>query len=136
MPHASSTIAVAFAQREATTVAVDRYESGNLRIRFPRNLGHCQAIVVNTGGGVVGGDRLSLAFDLGIGAAAVVTSQAAEKIYRSDGAIAAIDTRLRLAAGARFAWLPQETILYDGARLDRRLSAEIAPRRNPQRSSR
>ena len=120
---ASSAIAIAYATRGEVTVAADRYETGNLRIRFPRNLGHCQAMIVNTGGGIAGGDRLSLGTSISACRCRGGRHQpGGGKALSSEGATATIETRLRLAAGARFAWLPQETILYDGARLDRRIS--------------
>jgi urease accessory protein len=76
---------------------------------------------------MAGGDRLTVEVALGEGAKAVLTTQAAEKIYRSDGAETEISVRLALEAGARLAWLPQEQILFDGARFRRRLDAELHP---------
>jgi urease accessory protein len=69
----------------------------------------------------VGGDALKVEVHLEAGAAAVITSQAAEKAYRSAGADATIDVDLELGDAAWLEWLPQETILFDGARLRRRL---------------
>jgi urease accessory protein len=86
-----------------------------------------EAAIVNTGGGVVGGDHYKLDIDVEAGAALTVTTPAAEKIYRSAGADAEIATRLRCGDGARLEWLPQETILFDGARLRRRLEIDLAP---------
>ena len=84
------------------------------------------AVLANIGGGVLGGDRAEIAVRLEEGARAVVTTQAAEKIYRSTGADARIETRLQVGAGAWLDWAPQETILFDGARLDRTLSIDVA----------
>ena len=75
---------------------------------------------------MLGGDRLALDFDLAAGADVVLTTVAAEKIYRAEARDAAVATRLALAAGARLAWLPQETILFDGARLVRSLTVDMA----------
>ena len=108
------------------TEAVDLSESGGYRIRFPR-VGGCEAVMINTGGGMTGGDRLSIDIGLDPGAAAVATTQSAEKMYRSTGASAQVDVRLTLAEGARLAWLPQETILFSGARLERRFDIDLAP---------
>ena len=82
-------------------------------------------MLVNTGGGVAGGDSYRIAMTLEEGAAVEATTTAAEKIYRSDGPSARIATTLALEAGARLFWLPQETILFDGARLDRTLTIDI-----------
>ena len=57
----------------------------------------------------------------------MLTTTAAEKIYRSDGPVSRIENRVTLGAGARLAWLPQETILFDRARVRRRFEADLAP---------
>ena len=95
------------------------FETGGLRWRFPRSTIPCEAVIVNTGGGVAGGDALRVEVALKEGAEVEATTPAAEKIYRSDGPAARLQTRLSLAQRARLFWLPQETILFDGARLER-----------------
>jgi urease accessory protein len=75
---------------------------------------------------LTGSDRIDLRVMLGAGAAATVTTAAAEKIYRSLDGDAAIQVTLGLAAGAQLAWLPQPTIVFDHARLDRRTQVELA----------
>ena len=82
--------------------------------------------MVNTAGGIVGGDSARLTFEAGEGAHVALTSQSAEKIYRSDGARARMDVSLRLAAGARLEWLPQEAILFDRAAFTRSLAVNMA----------
>jgi urease accessory protein len=86
-----------------------------------------QAVVVTTSGGLVGGDVLRIRVRAGPGAAALVTTQAAEKVYRSAGADVRLDVALEAGAGAWLEWLPQETILFDGARLRRRTTLDLAP---------
>ena len=83
-------------------------------------------MIVNTGGGVAGGDAYRVELALNDGADVAATTTAAEKIYRSDGPAARIETRLSLGPGARLLWLPQETILFDGARLERKLEVDMA----------
>lgn len=102
------------------------HEAGGLRLRFPRARTGCEAVLVNTGGGVAGGDRARLAFRAGPGADVTLTTQSAEKIYRAQNAPADISLDLAAAAGARLEWLPQETILFDGARLRRTFSLDAA----------
>lgn len=85
------------------------------------------AVLLNTAGGVTGGDRFDVAARVETGAHLVLTTQAAERAYRAQpGETGRIDTRLTIEANARCDWLPQETILYDGAALRRRLTVDIA----------
>jgi urease accessory protein len=102
------------------------FETGGLRWRFPRSSSPCEAALVNTGGGVAGGDSYSVTLTLGEGAEVEATTPSAERIYRSDGPAAAITTRLSLGQSARLFWLPQETLMYEGARLERRLEVETS----------
>jgi urease accessory protein len=101
-------------------------ESGGYRVRFPNAAGACEGVLINTGGGMAGGDRMATDVSLLEGAAAVLTAQAAEKVYRSDGPDTEIAISLSLAPGSRLDWLPQEQILFDGARLRRRLDLDVA----------
>jgi len=102
------------------------FETGGLRWRFPRSSSPCEAAIVNTGGGVAGGDSYSVSLTLGEGAEVEATTPSAERIYRSDGPAAAITTRLSLGRSARLFWLPQETLMFEGARLERRLEVETS----------
>ncbi len=85
------------------------------------------AVLANVSGGIVGGDRLEVAAAAESGAAVMITSQAAEKVYRSIGAVATIDNALSVGGGAWLEWLPHETILFDRARLRRRMRVDVAP---------
>ena len=120
-------IRASFARSGPRTVIERVREAGGLRLRFPRVPGGCEAVIINTGGGIAGGDAHCLSFAAGPGAQATITTQAAEKIYRAqDDSPATIDVALALASGSSLEWLPQETILFDRARLTRRLEADIA----------
>ncbi|MEQ9332631.1 urease accessory protein UreD [Thalassobaculum sp.] len=83
-------------------------------------------VVGNVAGGVVGGDRLSAEVAVGAGESLFATTQAAEKIYRSDGATATMTVGLSVAAGGTLEWLSAGTILFDGARLDRTTTLDVA----------
>ena len=120
-----SVVRAAFSATEGRTSLADLYQQGALRLRFPRGP-RCEAVLVNTGGGITGGDRLSTTLSLAPDADVTATSQAAEKIYRSDGAPCEIAVSVALGAGSRLAWLPQETILYRRACVQRRLAIELA----------
>jgi urease accessory protein len=82
---------------------------------------------VNVAGGLAGGDSIALSLVLEEGARFTATTPAAEKVYRSLGPATEIATRIEVASGAVCEWLPQETILFDGARLRRRLDIDLAP---------
>jgi urease accessory protein len=100
-------------------------ESGGYRVRFPKG-GACEAVLINTGGGMAGGDRMAIGIRLAAGAAATVTTQSAEKIYRTQGAATEIAVRLDLAGGSRLNWLPQETILFSQSRVRREVDIALA----------
>jgi urease accessory protein len=101
-------------------------EQGSLRVRFPGPAGGpLEAMLVNTAGGMAGGDRFTIEIAVGRDAELVVGTAAAEKVYRSTGPATEVAVTLALAAGARLAWLPQETILFDGARLARRIDVAM-----------
>jgi urease accessory protein len=119
-------VRAAFARAGARTEAARVFETGGLRLRFPRAGDECEAVVLNTGGGMAGGDRARIDLAAGPGARVFVTTQAAEKVYRADGAPCRIETRLGVEAGGALCWAPQETLLYEGARLERRLEADVA----------
>ena len=122
------TVRLAFARRGARTIAAEIHQSGSLRVRFPRPeiAGGAEAVLINTSGGMTDGDVQLVEVAWGAGAAATVTTQAAERIYRSRGPASEIATTLRVGAGATAFWLPQETILFDESRLARRNTVEIA----------
>ena len=102
-------------------------EAGSLRVRFPSpETEALSAVLINTAGGVAGGDRFSVSVHANADARVTVTTAAAEKIYRSHGPDAEIAVDLNLGDGARLAWLPQETILFDRAALARRIEIDMA----------
>ena len=103
------------------------HESGSLRVRFPgAAAAELEAVTVNTGGGMTGGDAFDIEVSVGENARLVVTTTAAEKIYRSLGPPVTVNVKLRVAAGGTLAWLPQETILFDRASLHRRIEVDLA----------
>ncbi|MFZ5689831.1 MAG: urease accessory protein UreD [Pseudomonadota bacterium] len=102
-------------------------EQGSLRVRFPDVSGpESEAVILNTAGGIAGGDSFSIAIEATQGAHLAVISAAAEKVYRAIDAASRIDVRLTVGAGAALRWLPQETILFDGAKLVRSIEVEVA----------
>ncbi len=116
---------IEFAAAAGRTEISRLYETGGLRARRPNVASGCEAVIVNTAGGVAGGDHARIAVVAGEDADATVTTVAAEKIYRSEGDPAHIEVFLTAHAGARLEWLPQETILFNKARLSRRLDVDM-----------
>jgi urease accessory protein len=103
------------------------HEEGALRVRCPGPpADELETMIVNTAGGMAGGDQLTLEFAVGRGARLLVTSAAAEKVYRTLGSETIIAAKLDVAAGGELAWLPQETILFDRARLRRTIEVDLA----------
>ena len=103
------------------------HESGSLRVRFPSPEGDgLSGVFVNTAGGIAGGDCFDIDITAGEGARLTLTTAAAEKVYRAAGPAAALNIALRAEAGAHLAWLPQETILFDRARISRRIDIDLA----------
>jgi urease accessory protein len=99
-------------------------ESGGTKVRVPR--GSHEAILINTSGGLAGGDTVSIAIDAAEGATLTVTTQAAERVYRTLGPAAEVDVKLQADAGSTLLWLPQETIFFEGSALSRRLDVTLA----------
>ena len=103
------------------------HESGSLRVRFPSPEGEgLSAVFVNTAGGVAGGDRFDIDIAAGAGSRLAVTTAAAEKVYRAQGPAAELNIALNGAADSHLAWLPQETILFDRARVLRNIEIDLA----------
>ncbi len=92
-------------------------EQGAAKVRIPR--GSRDAILINTSGGLAGGDEITLDIGCEAGAALTVASQAAERVYRTLGPSATVSVKLSAASDSWLAWIPQETILFDGSALRR-----------------
>ncbi|HEX7790527.1 MAG TPA: urease accessory protein UreD [Afipia sp.] len=113
--------------KDGKTRRRELHESGSLRVRFPApEQKGLSAVFVNTAGGIAGGDRFDIDIAAGEHAHLTVTTAAAEKIYRSHGPDAEVNIALRAGPGARLAWLPQETILFDQVRASRRIDIDLA----------
>lgn len=99
-----------------------------MKVRLPRVPGGTapEAVLINTAGGLTGGDVISFASEVRPGAEGVLTTQACERVYKATTGDAHVTTKLAIGDGARMAWLPQETILFDGGRLKRSLDVDMA----------
>jgi len=113
--------------RGGKTIRTHVHENGSLRVRFPNvSAGPLETVLINTAGGMTGGDEFVIRLKLGTGASLLAGTAAAEKIYRSTGPDTAIAISIDAAPGSRCLWLPQETILFDRARLARRIDVNLA----------
>lgn len=122
-------VEISFKRRGPVTTLAHLHQAGCGKARLPRptTATHAEAVLLNLAGGLTGGDRLDWQVNWQAGAEATVSGQAAEKIYRARGAsTAVIETQLDVASGATALWLPQETILFDRARLCRQNRFSIA----------
>ncbi len=103
------------------------HESGSLRVRFPSPEAEgLSGVFVNTAGGIAGGDRFDIDILAGEGSRLTLTTAAAEKVYRAAGPPAQLNIALKAEARSHLAWLPQETILFDRARILRRIDIDLA----------
>jgi urease accessory protein len=113
----------------ARTVLGDLRQAGSLRMLFPRPIDQgLQGISINTAGGITGGDRFELEARADAGTTLTLSTQAAERAYRSQpGEVGTVQTQLDVCEDARLNWLPQETILFQGCALRRSISVDLAP---------
>ncbi|WGD51873.1 urease accessory protein UreD [Bradyrhizobium sp. CB1650] len=112
--------------RDGVTRRGALHESGSLRVRFPSPEDEgLSGVFVNTAGGVAGGDRFDIEITTTDAARLTLTTAAAEKVYRTPGPAAQLNIALKVGTGAHLSWLPQETILFDRARVQRRFDIEL-----------
>ncbi len=118
---------VATKQREGKTVLHSLYQDGCAKIRLPHtHSAAMEAVLINTAGGLTGGDDMRWSAELGAGGKLTLTTQACERIYRSLGGPARVQTNLTVCANAHLDWLPQETILFAASHLNRRIEIDLA----------
>ncbi len=117
-----------FAKARGSLTVIDRlWQQGCAKLRLPKSAdGGFEVVMINSSGGLTGGDRLDWAFAAEANCSMTVTTQACEKVYASLGGAAEISTVLSAGSGAHINWLPQETILYDQAQLSRNLTVDLA----------
>ncbi|MDC0737548.1 urease accessory protein UreD [Cognatishimia sp. SS12] len=106
---------------------IDRFRAqGAMKGLFSRG-DDVEAILINTSGGLTSGDQLTLSLHAGPDSKMTATTQAAERAYRADAGRARVSTHLQIDAGGQINWLPQELILFEGCKLNRSLTADLAP---------
>ena len=119
---------VAVSHRGGATRLDGLRQQGCAKAFLPRGSGAPEIVFLNTSGGLTGGDKLAYRLDVGSGAVLTATTQTAERAYRATASEAPgeLCVSAEVAAGARLDWLPQETILYDGAALTRRTDIALS----------
>lgn len=126
MQRARGRARIGFKRTNAGTRLADLHQSGCTKIRLPKVYeGPPVAVLINTSGGLTGGDELVYEAELAENTHAIVTSQAAERAYRRSTGVARVETRLNVGAGATLEWLPQETILFNASGLRRTMTVEL-----------
>jgi len=127
-PRAHGRLQLSCARRGPKSEISKLHQKGSVKALFPRSpLGHLDAVFLNTAGGITGGDVYEYALDVGQGSSLRITSQAAERIYKAPpGQTGSLNVTARIEDGASLQWLPQETIVFDEARLRRTLTVEMS----------
>jgi urease accessory protein len=128
LQRAEGSCRIVLGSSERGTRVMDVYQRSPIRVLFPRMAAPQveEAVLVNTSGGIAGGDRLESSVTAMDSASIAVTTQAAEKVYRAINESAHITTTLKARDAAKLAWLPQETIIFNRARICRRTQIEVS----------
>lgn len=112
---------------DGKTGIADLYQKANAKIRVPKTYDQSlEAVLINTSGGMTGGDKLNWTIDADPASHAIVTTQACEKIYKSQAETANVHTTVHVSEEASVEWLPQETIFFDEGRLKRSIDVQLA----------
>ena len=125
-PRAIGSLVLSSKQRDGASCIGTFRASGSARAVFPRSVEGLEAVVVNTSGGLTGGDRFRIDARVGEESHLILTTQAAERAYRSASGLARVSSQLDVVSGASLFWLPQELIVFDGAALARKLEITLA----------
>jgi len=123
----NASASVSFFQDETgKTKLQNLYQRSSAKIRLPKVYGDfAEGVLINTAGGLTGGDKIEWSVTAGKGTKAVITTQACEKSYKSSHGIATVSTNLKVEKSATLHWLPQETILYNQSALQRRFNVAL-----------
>ena len=138
LPRARGRAAIAVKCRDRRTVLDRLHQAGSSKILVPRaRAAGLLGVVLNTAGGIAGDDSFEFAAESGPETELTLTTQAAERAYRArPGEMSRLSVSLTAAVGSKIEWLPQETILFEGTRLTRRIDVELARDSTSSRSSR
>ncbi|MGL5063891.1 MAG: urease accessory protein UreD [Microcoleus sp.] len=124
------TLNLSYANRSGKTQIIRSQMQAPLKVQrpfYPEGTEVCHSTILHTAGGVVGGDRLDINLHLEASSQTLITTATASKIYRSSGREAQQNINIQVDSGANLEWLPQETIVFDGANYRQNLRVELAP---------
>ena len=128
-PRARGGVNLSSKLRGDVSVIDDLHQSGCMRVLFPRGGKTLDAVLINTSGGVTGGDNIAVVARVGAGSEMTMTTQAAERAYCAQpGQVGQITTKLSIDAGGSLNWLPQELLLFNNSNLNRKLDVSLAVR--------
>lgn len=116
LPRAHGILRAGFVRADGRTRLARLHQAGSAKAMLPPGAA-CELVLLNTSGGLTGGDRMQIAVEQAQGTRLVATTQTAERAYRSVTGRAKVSARFSLAPGAHLDWLPQETILFDRSAL-------------------
>lgn len=122
-----------YRERQNKTILIKSQNQAPLKIQrpfYPEGESVCHSVILHTAGGIVGGDKLSSNFHLQSQAKALITTAAANKIYRSNGLQARQNIEIKIDNHACLEWLPQETIVFNGANYQQDIRIELAKEAN------
>lgn len=128
VPRARGAVHIGTKMRDGASVIGDLRQAGSSKLVFPRARGTAlDGVIVNTAGGITGGDKFSVEAEVRAGTSLCLTTQAAERAYRAQpGEVGQLTSHVTVQKGATLHWLPQELILFQGAQLRRRLRIDLA----------
>ena len=102
------------------------YQKGSSRLFFPKNFSKTkECVVINTAGGITGGDKFESCIKASEESSVVVTTQASEKVYKSNYGSAEVETKFFASKNSKLLWLPQDTILFSKSNLSRKITIHI-----------
>ena len=126
MQRAKGVLRIGFDNRRGRSSLSDLHQAGCLKAMLPRTHSSVpDAVMINTAGGLTGGDSLSVNVRVEAGAELRLATQAAERVYKTVDGPAQSDLRFFLGEEARFDWLAQETILFEAGQLERKITVDM-----------
>ena len=126
LQRARGRIELGFSFKKSLNCLSHLHQSGCLKALIPKNYSTVPDVVlINTSGGITGGDRLQIQVGVGQKAHVCITSQTAERVYRSSQGMGEIEVKLNLDKSSKLDWIPQETILFDKSAVQRSIKVNM-----------
>ncbi|MYL23475.1 urease accessory protein UreD [Halomonas alkaliantarctica] len=129
--HWAASLNLTLAKRHGATRLTRAHHYGPLRVQRPfypeGHDGACHVYLLHPPGGLVSGDALTIGAHVEPNAHALLTTPAANKLYKTDSQGVAWEqkTHLNVADGGTLEWLPQETLAFDGSKGEQRTTIDL-----------